>query len=84
MLLALLFTGLQSLVFSIVMEFIARPVIHKLGYFVLVSGILGLLSGLIPGALTANLERFLLIGILVGIFVGLLLYDKGNASNQSI
>ena len=74
---AFLFVGIQSLAFSILMEFVVRPKFPKLRYHLLTSCILGFLSGLIPGVLVDDLRLFLPAGMLVGILVGLLIYDKG-------
>ncbi len=76
--LAMMFVGLQSLTYSIIMEFLVRPRVRKLTYFLLTSCFLGLLSGLIPGILIIALEVFLPIGILAGLFAGLLIYVKEN------
>lgn len=75
---ALILVGAQSLAFSLIMEFIVRPNFPGLRYFLLISCVLGLLSGLIPGILVDELGLFSLVGFLVGMFAGLLIYDRGN------
>ena len=74
---ALVFVGMQSLVFSFIMEFVVRPKFFGLKYFLLISCVLGILSGSIPGVLVDDLDLFLPVGMLVGGLVGLLIYDRG-------
>ena len=80
---ALIFIGLQSLAYRIIMKFVVRPKIHRLRYFLLVSCILGGFSGLFPGVIVDDLDLFLPMGMLVGIVVGLLIYDKNMAIDRN-
>jgi hypothetical protein len=79
---ALIFIGAQSFAFSLIMEFIVRPKFLGLRYFLLISCVLGFLSGFIPGVLVDDLGLFLPVGLLVGVFVGLLIYDRSNEIRQ--
>ena len=74
---AFVFVGIQSLAFSLIMEFVVRPGVSGLRYFLLISCLLGLLSGCVPGVLVDDLVSFLPVGALVGIIVGFLIYDRG-------
>ena len=74
---AFVFVGAQSLAFSLTIEFVVRPRCFGLRTFLLISCILGFLSGLVPGVLVDDLSLFLPVGVLVGLLVGLLIYDRG-------
>ncbi len=75
---AFVFVGIQSLAFSLIMEFVVRPKSLGLRYFLLISCILGLLAALVPGVLVDDLGLFVSVGFLVGTFVGLLIHDRGT------
>ena len=76
---AFIFVGLQSVAYSIIMEFAVRPIVRNQKYFILVSCILGFLSGLLPGIAVDALDKFFLpTGILVGVAVGFLIYTRSN------
>jgi hypothetical protein len=74
---AFFFAGIQSLVYSLLMEFVARPKTKRRTDFILYSSLLGLLSGFVVFFLLRE-KAIPMIGFLVGLAVALLIYDDKN------
>lgn len=79
----LFFIGLQSLVYSIVMEFIVRPKVRRRYAFLLTSCFLGAASGSIVSIIFDDLQLFIALGAVTGLLTGLILYDKHMQSSHS-
>ena len=77
-----IFIGLQSLVYSIVMEFIVRPKIRLRNVFLLTSSLLGAASGSIVGIIFNDLRFLVALGAVTGLLTGLILYDKDTQSSR--
>jgi hypothetical protein len=73
---AMIFVGIQSLVYSLVMEFVVRPGVSGRSSFLVAGGFLGFFAALAPANQIAAPETFLPIGIVVGVIVGLIICDK--------
>jgi hypothetical protein len=65
---AMIFIGIQSIVYSLLMEFVVNPYIKNRFMAVLASVSLGTLSGTV-----LNIDSFALIGAAVGLIVGIIL-----------
>ena len=77
---ALIFIGLQSLVYTITMEFIIRPKIRNRFIYLFVSCMLG-------AATSWTIEYnsyFSIFGTIIGFLTGLILYDKEKAKCDKI
>ena len=70
------FIGLQSLVYTIVMEFVIRPRVLLRATYLVASCIMGAASGLIIDALIDSHPFFSFCGTVTGLLTGLILYDK--------
>ena len=79
----LIFIGLQSLVYTIVMEFIVRPKVRLRNKFLVASCMLGATSGSIVGVIFDDLPFFITVGTVTGLLTGLILYDKDMQSSHN-
>ncbi len=70
------FIGFQSLVYTIVMEFIIRPKVRLRYAYLTVSCMLGAASGLVVDVVFDGRPIFVIFGMMVGLLTGLILYDK--------
>jgi hypothetical protein len=70
------FIGLQSFLYTIVMEFIIRPRVRRRGAYLLASCMLGAVSGLAIDVIFEDHFYFSIFGLLTGFLTGLILYDK--------
>lgn len=70
------FIGIQSLVYTIVMEFIVRLKVRLRNAYLLVSCMLGAASGLVVDLIFDSRPFFVVFGTMVGLLTGLILYDK--------
>jgi len=70
------FIGIQSLAYTIVMEFIVRPKVRLRYPYLTVSCMLGAASGLVVDVIFDNRPFFVIFGTMVGLLTGLILYDK--------
>ena len=70
------FIGLQSLVYTTVMEFIVRPRVRPRNAYLLVSCLLGAASGLVVDVIFDDPPFFVIFGTIVGLLTGLILYGK--------
>jgi len=75
------FIGIQSLVYTIVMEFIVRPKVRLRNAYLLVSCMLGAASGLVVDVIFDNRPFFIIFGAIIGLLTGLILYDKDLQSS---
>ena len=71
-----IFIGLQSLVYTIVMEFIVRPNVRLRNQFLIASCMLGAASGSIVGIIFDDFPFLIALGTVTGLLTGLILYDK--------
>jgi hypothetical protein len=78
-----LFIGIQSLAYTIVMEFIVRPKVRPRNAYLVVSCILGAVSGLLVDVIFDNRPFFIIFGMIVGLLTGLILYDKDLQSSHN-
>jgi len=78
----LIFIGLQSLGYTIVMEFIVRPKVRLRNKFLVASCMLGATSGSIVGVIFDDLPFFITVGTVTGLLTGLILYDKDMQSSH--
>jgi len=74
-----IFIGLQSLVYTIVMEFIVRPKVRLRYVYLVASCILGTASGLVIDVIFNDHPFLSIIGTITGLLTGLILYDKDIA-----
>ena len=74
------FIGLQSLVYTIVMEFIVRPKVRLRNAYLIGSCMLGAASGSIVDMIFDGFPFFTILGTITGLLIGLLLYDKDTKS----
>jgi hypothetical protein len=79
-----IFIGLQSLVYTIAMEFIVRPKAHLRHVYLVVSCMLGTASRLAIDVTFDDYPFFTIIGSITGLPTGLILYDKNMQSSLSI
>ena len=78
-----IFIGFQSLVYTIVMEFIVRPKVRlRIGYLV-VSCMLGAASGSIVDKIFDDFPLLTTLGAITGLLTGLILYDKDMKSSHN-
>ena len=73
---AVMFVGIQSLLFSLVMEFVVRSRVPGRRGFLAAAGGLGLLAALVPAVYIDAPELFLPLGVVVGVAVGWLVFDR--------
>ena len=73
---ASIFIGLQSLVYTIVMEFIVRPKVLLREAYLVASCMMGTVSGLVIDILIDDPPFFSIFGTITGLLTGLILYDK--------
>ena len=78
-----IFIGLQSLVYTIVMEFIVRPKVRLRNAFLVASCMLGAASGSIVGIIFDDLPFLITLGTVTGLLTGLILYDKDMQSSHN-
>lgn len=71
-----IFIGFQSLVYTIVMEFIVRPIFRFRIVFLVVSCMLGAASGSIVDMIFDDFLSFTILGTITGFLTGIILYDK--------
>lgn len=71
-----IFIGLQSLVYTIVMEFIVRPKVRLRNNYLVTSCMLGAASGSIVGIIFDDLLFLITLGTVTGLLTGLVLYEK--------
>ena len=72
----LIFIGLQSFVYTIVMEFIVRPKVRLRNAYLVVSCMLGAASGSIVDIIFDDFPFVTILGAITGLLTGLILYDK--------
>jgi len=82
-------TGLQSLVYALLMEFIVNANIENHISTILASGLLGLLSGLsviliLTGGNFTDIEGWLLMSTVTGLFMGIILRRNYHRSRKKI
>lgn len=77
------FIGIQSLVYTIVMEFIARPKVRFRYAYLTVSCMLGAASGLVVDVIFDSRPFFVIFGTMVGLLTGSILYDKDLQGSQN-
>jgi hypothetical protein len=77
------FIGLQSLVYTTVMEFIVRPRARPRNAYLVVSCMLGAASGLVVDVIFDDPPFFVIFGTIVGLLTGLILYDKDMQSSHN-
>lgn len=70
---AFLLIGIQSLVYACLMEFLVAPTVRKFYLYILVSCLLGALTGA-SVLMFIDSMYFIIIGVLVGLIVGIGLY----------
>jgi hypothetical protein len=78
------FIGLQSLLYTIVMEFMVRPKVRLRNAYLVVSCMLGAASGLVVDVVFDDPPVFIIFGTVIGLLTGLVLYDKDMQSSLSI
>ena len=78
------FIGLQSLIYTIVMEFVVRPKVRLRNAYLVVSCMLGAASGLVVDVIFDEPAFFIIFGTIIGLLTGLILYDKDMQSSLSI
>ena len=78
-----IFIGIQSLVYTIVMEFIVRPKVRLRKVFLVVSCMLGTASGSIVGIIFDDLSFLMTLGTVTGLLTGVILYDKDMQSSRN-
>ena len=71
-----IFIGLQSLVYTIVMEFIVRPKVRMRNAYLIGSCMLGAASGLIVDMIFYDFPFLTVLGAITGLLIGLILYDQ--------
>ena len=70
------FVGLQSLVYTIAMEFIVRPKVRLRNAYLAGSCMLGAASGAIVDMVLDDLPFLTILGAITGLLIGLILYDE--------
>lgn len=70
------FIGIQSIAYTIVMEYIARPKVRLRYAYLAVSCMLGAISGLVVDVIFDSRSFFVIFSTMVGLLTGLILYDK--------
>ena len=77
-----IFFGLQSLVYTVLMEFVVRPRIRLRTAYLVVSCILGAASGLIIDTIFDDFPFLTIVGATTGLLMGLIMYDKNMQSSH--
>lgn len=77
------FIGLQSLIYTIVMEFIVRPKVRLRNAYLIVNCMLGAASGMAVDIVFDEPPFFIIIGMIIGLLTGLILYDKDMQSSHN-
>ena len=80
---ASIFIGLQSLVYTIVMEFIVRPKVLLREAYLVASCMMGAVSGLVIDILIDDPPFFSIFGTITGLLTGLILYEKEVQSSHN-
>jgi hypothetical protein len=70
------FIGLQSMVYTIIMEFMVRPKFRFRNAYLVASCLLGTASGSIVDMIFDSLPFVTLLGTITGLLTGLILYHK--------
>ena len=77
-----IFIGIQSFVYTIVMEFIVRPRVRLRKAYLVGSCMLGAASGTIVDMIFDDFPFLTIIGTITGLLIGLILYDKDMQSSH--